>query len=213
MEEGYPGNLNVYVTYILTNENELAVQYYAETDKTTILNLTQHSYFNLSGESSGDVLDHNLEIYADSYLPVNEKIIPTGDIQEVQGTPFDFIEPKKIGRDIDLENNQLILGNGYDHCWVLNDFDGGVRKIASAYSDQSGIQMDVYTDQPGVQLYTGNFLNGSISSKQGLKYEKRSGFCLETQHFPDSPNKESFPNVYLKAGEVFKSKTVFNFIF
>ena len=213
MEEGYPGNLNVYVTYILTNENELAVQYYAETDKTTILNLTQHSYFNLSGESSGDVLDHNLEIYADSYLPVNEKIIPTGNIEKVQGTPFDFIEPKKIGRDIDLENTQLILGNGYDHCWVLNDFDGSVRKIASAYSDQSGIQMDVYTDQPGVQLYTGNFLNGSISSKQGLKYEKRSGFCLETQHFPDSPNKESFPNVYLKPGEVFKSKTVFKFIF
>ena len=213
MEEGYPGNLNVYVTYILTNENELAVQYYAETDKTTILNLTQHSYFNLSGESSGDVLDHNLEIYADSYLPVNEKIIPTGDIEKVQGTPFDFMNSKKIGRDIDLENNQLILGNGYDHCWVLNDFDGGVRKIASAYSDQSGIQMDVYTDQPGVQLYTGNFLNGSISSKQGLKYEKRSGFCLETQHFPDSPNKESFPNVYLKPGQVFKSKTVFKFIF
>ena len=213
MEEGYPGNLNVYVTYILTNENELAVQYYAETDKTTILNLTQHSYFNLSGESSGDVLDHNLEIYADSYLPVNEKIIPTGDIEKVQGTPFDFMNSKKIGRDIDLENNQLILGNGYDHCWVLNDFDGGVRKIASANSDQSGIQMDVYTDQPGVQLYTGNFLNGSISSKQGLKYEKRSGFCLETQHFPDSPNKESFPNVYLQPGEVFKSKTVFKFIF
>tara|TARA_B100000989_G_scaffold62270_1_gene42951 strand:- start:299 stop:1321 length:1023 start_codon:yes stop_codon:yes gene_type:complete len=213
MEEGYPGNLNVYVTYKLTNENELVIQYNAETDKKTILNLTQHSYFNLSGESSGDVSDHNLEIYADSYLPVNEKIIPTGDIEKVQGTPFDFVKSKKIGRDINLDHYQLSLGNGYDHCWVLNDFDGSVRKIASAYSDQSGIQMDVYTDQPGVQLYTGNFLNGSISSKQGSKYEKRSGFCLETQHFPDSPNKESFPNVYLKPGEVFKSKTVFKFIF
>ena len=144
---------------------------------------------------------------------VNEKIIPTGDIEKVQGTPFDFMNSKKIGRDIDLENNQLILGNGYDHCWVLNDFDGSVRKIASADSDQSGIQMDVFTDQPGVQLYTGNFLNGSIESKQGLNYEKRSGFCLETQHFPDSPNKETFPNVYLNPGEVFKSKTVFKFIF
>ena len=213
MEEGYPGNLNVYVTYILTSENELTIEYYAETDKTTILNLTQHSYFNLSGESSGDVLDHNLKIYADSYLPVNEKIIPTGDIEKVQGTPFDFIKSKKIGRDINIENNQLTLGNGYDHCWVLNDFDGSVRKIAIAYSDQSGIQMDVYTDQPGVQLYTGNFLNGSIESKQGLKYEKRSGFCLETQHFPDTPNKKSFPNVYLMPGDVFKSKTVFKFIF
>ena len=212
MEEGYPGNLNVYVTYMLTNKNELSVEYYAETDQTTILNLTQHSYFNLSGEGNGDVLDHNLEIYADSYLPVNEKIIPTGDIEKVQGTPFNFIESKKIGKDIDFENNQLILGNGYDHCWVLNDFDGSIRKIASAYSEQSGIQMDVFTDQPGVQLYTGNFLNGSIESKQGLNYEKRSGFCLETQHFPDSPNKESFPTVYLNPGERFQTRTVYQFI-
>ena len=212
MEEGYPGNLNVYVTYKLTNENELVIQYNAETDKKTILNLTQHSYFNLSGESSGDVSDHNLEIYADSYLPVNEKIIPTGDIEKVQGTPFDFVKSKKIGRDINLDHYQLSLGNGYDHCWVLNDFDGSVRKIASAYSDQSGIKMDVYTDQPGVQLYTGNFLNGSISSKKGLKYEKRSGFCLETQHFPDSPNKAFFPNVYLNPGEKFQSRTVYKFI-
>ena len=212
MEEGYPGNLNVYVTYKLTNENELVIQYNAETDKKTILNLTQHSYFNLSGESSGDVSDHNLEIYADSYLPVNEKIIPTGDIEKVQGTPFDFVKSKKIGRDINLDHYQLSLGNGYDHCWVLNDFDGSVRKIASAYSDQSGIKMDVYTDQPGVQLYTGNFLNGSISSKKGLKYEKRSGFCLETQHFPDSPNKAFFPNVYLNPGEKFQSRTVYRFI-
>ncbi len=212
MEEGYPGNLNLHVTYSLSDENELVVEYYAETDKKTILNLTQHSYFNLSGESSGDILDHNLEIYADSFLPVNEKIIPSGEIRNVGGTPFDFRNLKKIGRDINLDNNQLILGNGYDHCWVLNDFDGSVRKVATASSDKSGIQMELYTDQPGVQLYTGNFLNGSLKSKQDLKYEKQSGFCLETQHFPDSPNKKFFPSVYLSPGEKFKSKTIYKFI-
>ena len=213
MEEGYPGNLNLYVIYSLSDENELIVEYYADTDKTTILNLTQHSYFNLSGESSGDILNHNLEIYADSFLPVNKKIIPSGEIRNVEGTPFDFRNLKNIGRDINLDNNQLILGNGYDHCWVLNDFDGSVRKVATASSDKSGIKMELYTDQPGVQLYTGNFLNGSLKSKQDLKYEKRSGFCLETQHFPNSPNEDSFPSTYLKPGEKYKSKTVFKFIF
>ena len=212
MEEGYPGNLNLYVIYSLSDENELIVEYYADTDKTTILNLTQHSYFNLSGESSGDILNHNLEIYADSFLPVNKKIIPSGEIRNVEGTPFDFRNLKKIGRDINLDNNQLILGNGYDHCWVLNDFDGSVRKVATASSDKSGIKMELYTDQPGVQLYTGNFLNGSLKSKQDLKYEKRSGFCLETQHFPDSPNKKNFPSTYLSPGEKFKSKTIYKFI-
>ena len=196
MEEGYPGNLNLYVIYSLSDENELIVEYYADTDKTTILNLTQHSYFNLSGESSGDILNHNLEIYADSFLPVNKKIIPSGEIRNVGGTPFDFRNLKKIGRDINLDDNQLILGNGYDHCWVLNDFDGSVRKVATASSDKSGIKMELYTDQPGVQLYTGNFLNGSLKSKQDLKYEKRSGFCLETQHFPNSPNEDRFPSTY-----------------
>lgn len=213
MEEGYPGNLNLYVIYSLSDENELIVEYYADTDKTTILNLTQHSYFNLSGESSGDILNHNLEIYADSFLPVNKKIIPSGEIRNVGGTPFDFRNLKKIGRDINLDDNQLILGNGYDHCWVLNDFDGSVRKVATASSDKSGIKMELYTDQPGVQLYTGNFLNGSLKSKQDLKYEKRSGFCLETQHFPNSPNEDSFPSTYLKPAEKYKSKTVYKFIF
>ena len=213
MEEGYPGNLYTTVTYKITNDNSVEIKYEAQTDKTTVINLTQHSYFNLSGDFNQSILNHKVKINADQFLPVNKSLIPTGNKLNVSMTPFDFRNYKEIKKDINADDLQLNYGNGYDHCWVLNDFDGGVRKIASANSDQSGIQMDVYTDQPGVQLYTGNFLNGSISSKQGLKYEKRSGFCLETQHFPDSPNKESFPNVYLKPGQVFKSKTVFKFIF
>jgi|TARA_B100001758_G_scaffold242239_1_gene250224 aldose 1-epimerase len=211
MEEGYPGNLNIYVTYTLSNDNELSVKYEAETDRTTVINLTQHTYFNLSGESSGDILDHELELDADSFLPVNEKIIPTGEIKNVEGTPFDFRKRKKIGRDLSQIDNQLSLGNGYDHCWVLNNYNKELRKIGEAQSTESMINMEVFTDLPGVQLYIGNFLDGSLGSKKGMKYVKRSGFCLETQFFPNSPNTQNFPSTVLEPGNKFSSMTTFKF--
>ena len=211
MEEGYPGNLNVNVTYTLSDDNELSVEYSANTDKATVLNLTQHSYFNLSGESSGDILDHILELNADYYLPVNKKIIPTGEKRAVAGTPFDFRNRKKIGKDLYDEDDQLLLGNGYDHCWVLNDYNKGVRKISEVISEESMIKMEVFSDLPGVQLYIGNFLDGSLKSKKGMNYIKRSGLCLETQFFPNSPNTEKFPSTFLEPGEEFYSKTSFKF--
>ena len=210
-EEGYPGNLNTYVKYTLTEDNELVVEYQAETDKPTVLNLTQHTYFNLSGESSGDILDHNLLINADSFLPVNEKIIPTGEIKSVENTPFDFRKIKKIGKDINIEDRQLKLGNGYDHCWVLNDYNKKSRKIGEVNSNKTKINMEIFSDLPGVQLYTGNFLDGSLNSKKDLKYINRSGFCLETQFYPNSPNNQNFPSTKLEPGKKFYSKTSFKF--
>ena len=211
MEEGYPGNLNTYVKYTLTEDNELVVEYQAETDKPTVLNLTQHTYFNLSGESSGDILDHNLLINADSFLPVNEKIIPTGEIISVENTPFDFRKIKKIGKDINIEDRQLKLGNGYDHCWVLNVYNKKSRKIGEVNSNKTKINMEIFSDLPGVQLYTGNFLDGSLNSKKDLKYINRSGFCLETQFYPNSPNNQNFPSTKLEPGKKFYSKTSFKF--
>ena len=211
MEEGYPGNLQIDVTYILTKENELKIFYEAITDSSTIINLTNHSYFNLGGESSGDILDHFVSINANSYLPVDENLIPTGEIRNVKNTPFDFREMKKIGLEIEIQNNQLIYGKGYDHCWVLNDYGEGIRKIAEARSLNTGINMEVYSDQPGVQFYTGNFLDGSLKSKKLKNYEKRSGFCLETQHFPDSPNQPSFPNVILEPDKKYQTQTWYKF--
>jgi len=211
MEEGYPGNLDVKVTYTLTKDDELRVRYEAETDKKTVINLTQHSYFNLSAGLSRDILSHEITINSDSYLPVDQTLIPTGELRDVGGTPFDFREPKSIGDDINNEDKQLTFGNGYDHCWVLNKQDEGIRLVATAYDPVSGRLLEVSSDQPGIQFYSGNFLDGTLVSKDGAKYEFRSGFCLETQHYPDSPNQESFPTVILNPGEKYDTKTIFKF--
>ena len=211
MEEGYPGNLNVKVIYTLNNNDELSVIYEADTDKTTIVNLTQHSYFNLSGDFNQDISNHDLKINADSFLPVDSTLIPTGEIRDVIETPFDFLQPKKVGRDIEINNEQINFGNGYDHCWVLNNYGDSVRFVASAYDDSSGRLLEVYSDQPGIQFYSGNFLDGSLKSKYEGNYDFRSGFCLETQNFPNSPNENSFPSPLLKPGKKYLSETIFRF--
>ncbi len=210
MEEGYPGNLDVEVIYKLTNDNSIEVEYSAVTDKKTIINLTQHTYFNLSGNK--DILDHKLMINADKYLPVDENLIPLGEIISVSESPFDFKKSKTIGKDIEDNHIQLELGGGYDHCWVLNEQNIGLRTAAILIDPASGRQMEVLTDEPGIQFYSGNFLDGTLPMKNSdFFYEKHSGLCLETQHFPNSPNEPSFPTVELNAGENFYSKTVFKF--
>lgn len=210
MEEGYPGNLSVVVEYILNQNNELKVHYSAETDKTTIVNLTQHSYFNLSG--SEDILSHDLFINADHYLPVDETLIPVGELSSVEGTPFDFKIAKPIGRDIEEKNEQLQRGLGFDHCWVLNDPDSGMRTAAILSEPLTGRTMEIITDQPAIQFYSGNFLNGTHPIKNSDSfYGHRSGLCLETQHYPNSPNENTFPSVVLEPGESFESRTIFSF--
>ena len=209
MEEGYPGNLATTVTYTLNDHNELEVKYEAITDKTTIVNLTQHSYFNLTADFNQTVLDHELSINADSFIPVDETLIPFGNLSDVSQTPFDFRASKRIGQHINDENTQLINGLGYDHCWALNDQDKGMRFAASAYEPVSGRLLEVFTDEPGIQFYSGNFLDGSLPSKSGGVYEQRTGFCLETQHYPDSPNQENFPSVVLHPDEKYESTTTF----
>ena len=211
MEEGFPGNLSTTVTYTLNKDNTLDVLYEAETDKTTVVNLTQHAYFNLSGDFSNLILDHMVEIDADAFLPVDSGLIPTGELRAVEGTPFDFREAKLIGKDIDADNEQIKLGGGYDHCWVLNKQDIGYRSVATAYHPETGRSLEVLTDEPGIQFYTGNFLDGTLPAPNGGTYAKRSGFCLETQHYPDSPNQPKFPSVNLKPGEIYSTKTTFKF--
>lgn len=211
MEEGYPGNLNTTVTYTLTNDNTLKVKYEATTDKKTVVNLTQHSYFNLSGDFSKGILDHEISINADTFLPVNETLIPTGEFKEVAGTPFDFKQAKTIGKQINEDTEQLKRGLGYDHCWVLNGEAQGLSLAATAYDPESGRYMEVLTTEPGIQFYSGNFLDGTLKSKSGGTYAKRSGFCLETQHYPDSPNQEDFPSVVLNPDETYISETIFKF--
>lgn len=211
MEEGYPGNLETTVTYTLTPNNELEVEYQAITDQKTIVNLTQHSYFNLSADFSKPIVDHEISIDADSYLPVDETLIPTGVFAEVHNTPFDFRTAKTIGKDIDTDHDQLKKGQGYDHCWVLNHQNQGLRFAASAHHKKSGRLLEVYTDEPGMQFYTGNFLDSTLPTKQGGTYAHRTGFCLETQHYPNSPNQENFPSVILNPGETYTTKTIFKF--
>tara|TARA_R110002051_G_scaffold311812_2_gene386498 strand:- start:8233 stop:9420 length:1188 start_codon:yes stop_codon:yes gene_type:complete len=211
MEEGYPGNIDVTVTYTLTNENTLEIAYQATTDKTTVVNLTQHSYFNLSGDFSKSILDQQVQINADTYIPVDQTLIPTGELATVEGTPFDFRTMKTIGKDIEVANDQLKKGLGFDHCWVLNNQNIGMRFAAKAYDPTSGRVLEVTTDEPGIQFYSGNFLDGTLPSKNGGTYAHRSGFCLETQHYPDSPNQKDFPTTILKPGKVYNSKTSFKF--
>ncbi len=210
-EEGYPGNLTTHVIFTLRKGNALEIQYTAKSDQPTILNPTHHSYFNLSGNHGKTILDHELEILADAYTPVNEFQVPTGEISDVTGTPMDFRQPVAIGQRIDYDFEQLARGQGYDHNWVLNNYDATVRKVASVYHPLTGRTMEVLTDQPGIQFYSGNFLNSSITGKNGTVLKKRSGLCLETQHFPDSPNQSHFPPVTLLPGETYHQKTIYKF--
>lgn len=211
-EEGYPGKLTTTVTYWVNNDNELRIDYHATTDKDTVLNITNHSYFNLAGAGNGDVLQHVVMLNADRVTPVDETLIPTGELKAVAGTPLDFTKPMVIGARIDdAKDQQMVYGKGYDHNFVLNHAPGELGLAARVSEPASGRVLEVSTDQPGVQLYTGNFLDGTIKGKGGKVYGRRSGFCLETQHFPDSPNKPNFPTTVLKPGEQFKSTTVFKF--
>jgi aldose 1-epimerase len=210
-EEGYPGNLNTTVRYLMTDNNELKIEYLATTDKPTVVNLTNHSYFNLAGQGEGLVLNHQVTIDADRFTPVDAGLIPTGELQPVAGTPFDFRQPFQIGARIDSHDEQIKLGGGYDHNFVVNNPGKGMRLAATVHEPKTGRVMEVYTDQPGLQFYTGNFLDGSLTGKGGKNYPKRSGFCMETQHFPDSPNQPSFPSTELKPGQTSHTATIFKF--
>ena len=206
-EEGYPGNLTVKCYYRLTDDNELKINYSATTDKATPVNLTNHCYFNLSAGADSTILDHELVLNADRFTPVNDKLIPTGKIDSVAGTPMDFTARKKIGKEI-----AQVAGGGYDHNWVLNKVGRGAELAGSLYHAASGRHMEFYTSEPGIQFYSGNFLDGTLTNtRAGAKYVKHAGLCLETQHFPDSPNQPSFPNTILKPGETYRHETTYKF--
>src|SRR5690606_13166445 len=208
-EEGFPGNLKVHVSFELTDDNEIIILYKAETDHKTVINLTNHAYFNLNGEGHSDILNHVICIPSASYLPIDENQIPLGEEAPVENTPFDFRTPKKISDDIGDDDIQLARGNGYDHTFInRHPFS---RAAALAFSSHSGIQLEVFTTEPGIQFYTGNFLSGEDTGKSGRKYYSRTAFCFETQHYPDSPNQQGFPSVILEPGQIFESETIYRF--
>jgi aldose 1-epimerase len=210
-EEGYPGNLSVKVLYTLTGQNELKIEYSATTDKDSVVNFTNHSYFNLAGQGNGNILQQQLMIRADRFTPIDATSIPTGELRSVKGTPFDFTNATAIGARIDQDDQQLRMGRGYDHNWVLNGGTAGALSLAAqAYDPQSGRLLEVWTTEPGLQFYAGNFLDG-IRGRDGKIYNRRDAFCLETQHFPDSPNHPNFPSTVLKPGQHFQSTTVYKF--
>jgi aldose 1-epimerase len=211
-EQGYPGTLTTKVVYTLTDNNEFKIDYEATTDKKTIVNLTQHTYFNLSGDKHAPIKDHALQLDAPYFLPVDNTLIPTGELKSVKGTPFDFTASTIIGDKIDADDAQIKAGGGFDHCWVFeNAATPSVRKIATLYEKESGRVMEVLTDQPAIQFYSGNFLDGRIKGKKGVAYAHRSGLCLETQHFPDAPNQPAFPSTVLAPGETYKTTTIYKF--
>ncbi|TKC00141.1 aldose epimerase family protein [Pedobacter cryophilus] len=211
-EGGFPGNLACQITFTLTNENELRMDYSAISDQNTVINLTNHAYFNLNGAGNGDILNHQVKIDADEFVEIDETCIPTGKLLKVADGAFDFRKPKPIGQDINIENDQLLMGNGYDHSFVLNKNENDFTFAATAKGDLTAITLEVYTTEPAMQFYTGNFLNDLDKGKMGKIYKARTGFCFETQHHPDSPNQPQFPSTFLAANQEFKSATVYKII-